>query len=57
MLGPAKSRRLDEPIAVWLEALVPADRFYCHLEAEAQANTLLIGLPNNRLTHQLGLSV
>ena len=32
MLGPAKSRRLDEPIAVSLEALVPADHFYRHLE-------------------------
>lgn len=33
MLGPAKSRRLDAPIAVSLEALVPADNFYRHLEA------------------------
>ena len=33
MFGPAKSRRLDEPIAVSLEALVPADNFYRHLEA------------------------
>jgi transposase len=33
MLGPAKPRRLDEPIAVSLEALVPADNFYRHLEA------------------------
>jgi hypothetical protein len=34
MLGPAKSRRLDQPIAVSLEALVPADNFYRHLEAK-----------------------
>jgi transposase len=34
MLGPAKSRRLDEPIAVSLEALIPADQFYRHLEAK-----------------------
>jgi transposase len=33
MLGPAKPRRLDEPIAVSLEALVPADNFSRHLEA------------------------
>ena len=33
MLGPPKPRRLDLPIAVSLEALVPADNFYCRLEA------------------------
>jgi transposase len=33
MLGPAKSRRLDEPIAVSLEDLIPANHFYRHLEA------------------------
>ena len=32
MLGPAKSRRLDAPIAVSLENLVPTDHFYRHLE-------------------------
>lgn len=32
MLGPPKSRRLDAPIAVSLEALVPPDNFYRHLE-------------------------
>src|SRR5215207_3406472 len=36
MLGPAKSRRLDEPIAVSLENLVPADHFYRHLEAKLE---------------------
>jgi transposase len=34
MLGPAKPRRLDEPIAVSLEELVPANHFYRHLEAK-----------------------
>ena len=34
MLGPAKPRRLDEPIAVSLEELVPQDHFYRHLEAK-----------------------
>jgi transposase len=34
MLGPPKSRRLDAPIAVSLEALVPPDHFYRRLEAE-----------------------
>src|SRR5687767_604344 len=34
MLGPLKSRRLDEPITVSLEALVPTDHFYRHLEAK-----------------------
>jgi transposase len=33
MLGPAKPRRLDQPIAVSLDALVPQDNFYRHLEA------------------------
>src|SRR3954451_20016080 len=33
MLGPSKPRRLDEPITVSLEALVPADNFYRHLHA------------------------
>ena len=34
MLGPPKPRRLDEPIAVSLEQLVPAYHFYRHLEAK-----------------------
>ena len=34
MLGPPKPRRLDQPIAVSLEDLVPADNFYRHLEAK-----------------------
>ena len=34
MLGPAKPRRLDEPIAVSLEELVPPNHFYRHLEAQ-----------------------
>ena len=34
MLGPTKPRRLDEPIAVSLEDLVPRDHFYRHLEAK-----------------------
>src|SRR4029450_5594910 len=34
MLGPAKSRRLDQPIAVSLEDLVPHNHFYRHLEAK-----------------------
>jgi len=33
MLGPAKPRRLDDPIAVSLETLVPSDHFYRHLDA------------------------
>src|SRR5829696_6695913 len=33
MLGPPKPRRLDQPITVSLEDLVPADNFYRHLEA------------------------
>jgi transposase len=33
MLGPLKSRRLEEPIAVSVEALVPTDHFSRHLEA------------------------
>ena len=34
MLGPPKPRRHDEPIAVSLEQLVPANHFYRHLEAK-----------------------
>jgi transposase len=34
MLGPAKPRRLDKPIAVSLEDLVPRDHFYRLLEAK-----------------------
>jgi transposase len=34
MLGPPKPRRLDEPIAVSLEELVPPENFYRHLEAK-----------------------
>ena len=34
MLGPPKSRRLDEPIAVSLDDLVPKGHFYRHLEAQ-----------------------
>jgi transposase len=34
MLGPVKPRHLDEPIAVSLEQLVPANHFYRHLEAK-----------------------
>jgi hypothetical protein len=33
MLGPAKPRRLDAPIAVSREAFVPTDNCYRHLEA------------------------
>jgi hypothetical protein len=33
MLGPPKPRRLDEPVAVSLEELVPADHCSRHLEA------------------------
>jgi len=32
MLGPPKPRRLDAPIAVSLEDLVPRNHFYRHLE-------------------------
>ena len=34
MLGPPKPRRLDQPIAVSLEDLVPANHFYRLLEAK-----------------------
>ena len=34
MLGPPKPRCLDQPITVSLEALIPADQFYRHLEAK-----------------------
>ena len=34
MLGPPKSRRLDEPIAVSLDDVVPRAHFYRHLEAK-----------------------
>jgi hypothetical protein len=34
MLGPAKSRRLNEPIAVSPDELGPRDNVYRHLEAK-----------------------
>jgi transposase len=34
MLGPPKLRRLDDPITVSVEDLVPRDHFYRHLEAK-----------------------
>ena len=34
MLGPPKPRRLDQPITVSLEDLVPADHFYRLLDAK-----------------------
>ena len=34
MLGPPNLRRLDEPVAVSLEMLVPGDSFYRHLETK-----------------------
>lgn len=34
MLGPPKSRRRDAPVVVSLDALVPPDNFYRHLEAK-----------------------
>src|SRR5215218_6556363 len=34
MLGPPKLRLLDQPVAVSLEDLVPADHFYRHLDAK-----------------------
>ncbi|MBA2597713.1 MAG: IS1182 family transposase [Chloroflexia bacterium] len=38
MLGPPKPRRLDQPIAVSLEELVPRNNFYRHLEATLDLN-------------------
>ncbi len=32
MLGPAKIRRVDDPVLASLDALVPARHFYRHLE-------------------------
>jgi hypothetical protein len=34
VLGPPKPLRLNEPIAVSLEDLIPADKFYRHLETQ-----------------------
>jgi transposase len=38
MLDPPKPHRLDEPVAVSLEDLVPQDHFYRHLEAKLDLN-------------------
>ncbi len=32
MLGPAKVRRVDQPVLASLDALVPAHHFYRHLD-------------------------
>src|SRR3954453_6747810 len=34
MLGPAKVRRVDQPVVASLDGLVPANHFYRHLEAK-----------------------
>ena len=34
MLGPAKVRRVDQPVVASLDALVPAHHFYRHLESK-----------------------
>lgn len=49
MLGPAKPRRLDEPVAVSLEDLSPADHFYRHLEAMLDLAFVRHGLRRLRL--------
>jgi hypothetical protein len=41
MLGPAKPRHLNEPIAVSLENLVPTDHFYRHLESRLDLGFVL----------------
>ncbi len=51
MLGPAKSRRLDEPVTVSLEDLVPADTFSRHLET-----TLDLGFVPDWTSDLAGLS-
>ena len=38
MLGPPKPRRLEVPLAVSLEDLVPADNFYHHVEARIDSS-------------------
>ena len=38
MRGPLKPRRLDQPIAVSLDDLVPRDHFSRHLEARLDLN-------------------
>jgi hypothetical protein len=43
MPGPPKRRRLDEPIAVSLEDLVPTDHFYHHLEAHLHLSFVCVG--------------
>lgn len=47
MLGPPKPRRLDQPIAVSLEDLVPRDPFYRHVEAK-----LDVGFVSERKLHE-----
>ena len=47
MLGPPKPRRLDQPIAVSLEDLIPRDNFYRHLEAKLDLSLFLSLLKNS----------
>ena len=49
MLGPAKSRRLDDPITVSLEDLVPRDNFSRHLEAKLDLRSPGDGRSGQRL--------
>ena len=46
MLGPPKPRRLDEPIAVSLEDLVPPSNFYRHLETKLDLSSSASGHGN-----------
>ncbi len=51
MLGPAKPRRLDQPITVSLEELVPADQFYRHLDAKLDLSFVREWVPDCYAVH------
>jgi transposase len=50
MLGPPKVRRLDQPIAVSLEDLVPADHFYRYLDAKLDLSFVRVWVQDHYAT-------
>src|SRR5215211_7221860 len=51
MLGPPKLRRLDQPITVSLEDLVPADHFYRYLDAKLDLSFVRVWVQDHYATN------
>ncbi len=55
MLGPQKSRQLDDPIQGSLNELVPANHFYRHLERTLARLAMTSLTPAGRIDGRRGL--